>query len=527
MRRLARSEDPGPRDRCSAVTPPSMHETRACFSQSFWRGSGFAATVQTVAFHDVSSHGLREKSHSFSFLNRDLAEGLESLLVNGRSSVWCWMLGAGELKVRVSSSSIAADDLQLSKEHAAASTADAPSKPSSAVRRRADFLATTEEACATTTAPATPSSLRSAEGEDLASRRSADVLSRAATPCDLGGSHAHSSTSLRSHKTVRGDHPAGKPLCATPDLGERCASTASGLTDASSNECQPESFGGRCRSSAKVHGARREHFEALETTRAPLSNAPLKTAERSGGLSSCATCLSAGGTCIEHLLQQYHHRRSVFEINCSQRYGTILEVVAQKRRASGLLKLGVCSIESQKQHSRVSAPQARTRKGHEADGGELTASSSGEEPQSRGAHGSTGVGVAGAERDSPFREGGFIRRTKGIGQRSFPYRQFHVHHFLPEPENKVGLLTHPTPAQFNKYPKARGVWFDPHRNLVRTCWKENGKAKTMGFPVNKFGLEEARTLAVEYHYYKCPSDPLPDDLLSLVPRKPPHAYGWC
>ncbi|XP_026194383.1 uncharacterized protein LOC34623479 [Cyclospora cayetanensis] len=116
---------------------------------------------------------------------------------------------------------------------------------------------------------------------------------------------------------------------------------------------------------------------------------------------------------------------------------------------------------------------------------------------------------------------------KGQSQRSFPYRQFHVHHFLPEPENKVGLLKHPTPAQFNKYPKARGVWFDPHRNLVRTCWKENGKARTMGFPVNKFGLEEARTLAVEYHYYKCPTDPLPDDLTTLIPRKPPHAYGWC
>ncbi|KAL8443426.1 hypothetical protein Emed_006781 [Eimeria media] len=349
---------------------------------------------------------------------------------------------------------------------------------------------------------------------------------RAAILCELGGARAHGTNSVgRSDEHVRTDHPAGKPLCVTPDLGERCASTASGLTDASSNECQQESFRGRCRSSSKVHAARREHLENIETARAPLFKPPVDEAERSGSLSSCATCISAGGTCIEHLLQQYHHRRSVFESNCSQRYGAILEVVVQKRRASGLLKLGVCSNENQKQHSRLSAQQARTRKGHDADGSELTASSSGEEPQSRGAHGA--AGGACAERGSSFREGGFIRRTKGSGQRSFPYRQFHVHHFLPEPENKVGLLTHPTPAQFNKYPKARGVWFDPHRNLVRTCWKENGKAKTMGFPVNKFGLEEARTLAVEYHYYKCPSDPLPDDLLSLVPRKPPHAYGWC
>lgn len=249
--------------------------------------------------------------------------------------------------------------------------------------------------------------------------------------------------------------------------------------------------------------------------------------ESSVDVASGAVCLSAGNVCLQELLEQYRHRRSAFEKNCSQRYERILEAAMHTRRAGSFWKLAVGGKNiDERQRCRLSPAQAGQRKSPEGDGAEPTTSSSGEEATSRGV-GDTGESSTAAEGGAHFSEHGIARRAKGTGHRSFPYRQFHVHHFLPEPENKVGLLTHPTPAQFNKYPKARGVWFDPHRNLVRTCWKENGKARTMGFPVNKFGLEEARTLAVEYHYYKCPTDPLPDDLSSLVPRKPPHAYGWC
>lgn len=237
--------------------------------------------------------------------------------------------------------------------------------------------------------------------------------------------------------------------------------------------------------------------------------------------------LSFGTTCFQKLLEQYRHRRSAFEKNCCKRYHRIVGSTMQKRRSDGPSRIVVGGQDEQKQPCRLSPSQAKARRNHDGEPAELTASSSGEEPMNRGAAGSRESLGTCDQADTQSKEGGLVRRPKGSGQRSFPYRQFHVHHFLPEPESKVGLLTHPTPAQFNKYPKARGVWFDPHRNLVRTCWKENGKARTMGFPVNKFGLEEARTLAVEYHHYKCPTDPLPDDLLSLVPRKPPHAYGWC
>lgn len=98
---------------------------------------------------------------------------------------------------------------------------------------------------------------------------------------------------------------------------------------------------------------------------------------------------------------------------------------------------------------------------------------------------------------------------------------------IPEPQVKEGLVFNPTPAQFNKYPKARGVWFDPHRNLVRTCWKENGKAKTVGFPVAKFGLDEARFLAVQLHQFKCPDDPVPSDLQGKLPTVPRQEFEWC
>ncbi|PFH33896.1 hypothetical protein BESB_070480 [Besnoitia besnoiti] len=105
-----------------------------------------------------------------------------------------------------------------------------------------------------------------------------------------------------------------------------------------------------------------------------------------------------------------------------------------------------------------------------------------------------------------------------------PKRQFRVHQLIPEPQEKEGLLCNPTPAQFNKYPKARGVWFDPHRNLVRTCWKEKGKAKTVGFPVAKFGLDEARFLAVQFHMCKCPEDPVPSDLQARLLQTPRQEF---
>ncbi|KFH02496.1 AP2 domain transcription factor AP2XI-1 [Toxoplasma gondii VAND] len=116
----------------------------------------------------------------------------------------------------------------------------------------------------------------------------------------------------------------------------------------------------------------------------------------------------------------------------------------------------------------------------------------------------------------------------GTAKGAFPQRrQFRIHHMIPEPEVKEGLLFNPTPAHFNKYPKARGVWFDPHRNLVRTCWKENGKAKTVGFPVAKFGLDEARFLAVQLHQFKCPEDPVPSDLQGKLPAVPRQEFEWC
>ncbi|KEP62812.1 UNVERIFIED_CONTAM: AP2 domain transcription factor AP2XI-1 [Hammondia hammondi] len=116
----------------------------------------------------------------------------------------------------------------------------------------------------------------------------------------------------------------------------------------------------------------------------------------------------------------------------------------------------------------------------------------------------------------------------GTAKGAFPQRrQFRIHHMIPEPEVKDGLLFNPTPAHFNKYPKARGVWFDPHRNLVRTCWKENGKAKTVGFPVAKFGLDEARFLAVQLHQFKCPEDPVPSDLQGKLPAVPRQEFEWC
>ncbi|PHJ25679.1 ap2 domain transcription factor ap2xi-1 [Cystoisospora suis] len=113
------------------------------------------------------------------------------------------------------------------------------------------------------------------------------------------------------------------------------------------------------------------------------------------------------------------------------------------------------------------------------------------------------------------------------GGRPGSQRLPHIHHMLPEPEKKEGLLFNPAPGQFSQYPKARGVWYDPKRNLVRTCWKDNGKIRTVGFPVSKFGLEEARALAVEYHLFKCPEDPVPSDLAGVVPRKSFEEYGWC
>lgn len=115
----------------------------------------------------------------------------------------------------------------------------------------------------------------------------------------------------------------------------------------------------------------------------------------------------------------------------------------------------------------------------------------------------------------------------GSGGRGSSQRVLHIHHRLPEPEKKEGLLFNPAPGQFSQYPKARGVWYDPKRNLVRTCWKDNGKIRTVGFPVSKFGLEEARALAVEYHLFKCPEDPVPSDLAGVVPRKSFEEYGWC
>ncbi|CDJ38927.1 hypothetical protein, conserved [Eimeria tenella] len=242
---------------------------------------------------------------------------------------------------------------------------------------------------------------------------------------------------------------------------------------------------------------------------------PVKAKEAHGGEGVCV--LMDKGDHLQQLLEQYNLRRSAFEHNCSQRYDRVSETTRQRRKCNSMWNIrngGGQNLQVPASHSR--------KKCQDGDTAELT-SSSGEEAIFRGPE----ENATTREEGLSTNDGGPPRRSKGGGHRTFPYRQFHVHHFLPEPQNKVGLLTHPTPAQFNKYPKARGVWYDPHRNLVRTCWKENGKARTMGFPVNKFGLEEARTLAVEYHYYKCPTDPLPDDLLSLVPRKPPHAYGWC
>ncbi|KAL8429258.1 hypothetical protein Efla_005535 [Eimeria flavescens] len=341
-----------------------------------------------------------------------------------------------------------------------------------------------------------------------------DTSGASSSRSDLGGS---GSSTLRL--------PPSQPLRASQEERTRSASIAAGSKPTSSSEGRGPQAGRPFKGSERLSG--KTDIGCHEPPSQAAAKQAVGTPEEAEELgSSCAFCVAAGSTCVEHLLQQYHRRLSVFEQNCSQRYGAILEVVVQKRRTSSLLKLGVSAPESQKQKRGFSPLQTRPRKG-ESEGSEVT-SSSGDEPTSQRADAAAKAAVSSAEGSPHFAEGGFVRRTKTPGQqRSFPYRQFHVHHFLPEPANKVGLVTHPTPAQFNKYPKARGVWFDPHRNLVRTCWKENGKARTMGFPVNKFGLEEARTLAVEYHYYKCPSDPLPDDLLSLVPRKPPHAYGWC
>lgn len=227
-------------------------------------------------------------------------------------------------------------------------------------------------------------------------------------------------------------------------------------------------------------------------------------------------------TSLQQLLQRYRYRRAAFENNSFQRYkGT--GQAAKNRVADS----GGWSLMATEHRSRWTPAQAKQRKAHELDGAEQPSTSSEEGSAFQTKRDPKRVLNTCAEAEVYVSERGTARRAKGTGHRCGPYRPSRLHYLLPEPENKMGLLTHPTPAQFNKYPKARGVWFDPHRNLVRTCWKENGRARTMGFPVNKFGLEEARTLAVEYHYYKCPTDPLPDDLSSLIPRKPPHAYGWC
>ncbi|CDI82881.1 hypothetical protein, conserved [Eimeria acervulina] len=245
----------------------------------------------------------------------------------------------------------------------------------------------------------------------------------------------------------------------------------------------------------------------------------------------CAPPAAAGDQQqLQQLLEEYSLRRSAFERNSSQRYERVLDSGRPRRRSSALWNVNQSGSQMRLQAQAPSGGAHATgaharRRGQDGETAEAVTSSSGEEASCRANE--EAANARDSQGSQGQQEGGAARRSRGGAHRSFPYRQFHVHHFLPEPQNKVGLLTHPTPAQFNKYPKARGVWFDPHRNLVRTCWKENGKARTMGFPVNKFGLEEARTLAVEYHYYKCPTDPLPDDLLSLVPRKPPHAYGWC
>lgn len=240
--------------------------------------------------------------------------------------------------------------------------------------------------------------------------------------------------------------------------------------------------------------------------------------------------------CSDTFVRNYLERRASFERNCFLRYEAYLEKTNEKiRRVGGsfegrrLMRNECEDSEEGRIPFKATTTAGRRPKrggGYYSSRVDPSHSSSGEDGSTRGAGDGGDNSVCGAEGDVGIQEGS-PRKMKSGPQRSFPYRHFHIHHMLPEPENKVGLLTHPTPAQFNKYPKARGVWFDPHRNLVRTCWKENGKARTMGFPVNKFGLEEARTLAVEYHFYKCPTDPLPEDLCTLVPRKPPHEYGWC
>lgn len=239
--------------------------------------------------------------------------------------------------------------------------------------------------------------------------------------------------------------------------------------------------------------------------------------------------------CSDTCVRNYLERRASFERNCFLRYEAYLEKAKEKiRRVGGslegrrLMRSEYEDTEEGRSPLKATTPGRRQKRGggYYSSRVDPSHSSSGEDGGTRGAGEGGDHPVSGAEVDVGIQDGS-PRKIKSGPQRSFPYRHFHIHHMLPEPENKVGLLTHPTPAQFNKYPKARGVWFDPHRNLVRTCWKENGKARTMGFPVNKFGLEEARTLAVEYHFYKCPSDPLPEDLCTLVPRKPPHEYGWC